>query len=183
MKILRNKNSVSNEQLPLLQLGWWRGAGGKGHIKFWKDLTETWDLIPGDTDRTIACVGDRQFRVVTDSFAGSSKFLPPAQFNIFTDGSKTNSGVGSGVAVYKHTDLIHEEPFQLSRTCTVFQAEVNAVRQAADFLIRNQSVLGVSYVKIHCDSQVALLALNSREVRSTLVKDTIDALNRLALVC
>ena len=74
-------------------------ASRKGHIKFWRDLAEAWELTSEDTDRTTVCVGARLFRVVTDSFSGESKFLTPAQFNIFTDGSKTSNGIGSGIAI------------------------------------------------------------------------------------
>ena len=38
----------------------------------------------------------------------------------------------------------------------------------------------VSYIKILCDSQAAILALDSKDIRSHAVKQTIDALNAVA---
>jgi len=44
--------------------------------------------------------------------------------NIYTDGSKTERGSGTGVAIYENRELIHTESHKLSNEAIVYQAEL-----------------------------------------------------------
>ena len=46
-------------------------------------------------------------------------------------------------------------------------------------MLNNFKVRRVTYVKIHCDSRAALMAINSRDITSRVVYDAIQALNEL----
>ena len=62
---------------------------------------------------------------------------------------------------------------------TVFQAEIIAINEACKkFIDTRQS--NMQYIKIFSDSQATILALNNNTVTSSLVKQTIITLNRLA---
>ena len=65
-------------------------------------------------------------------------------------------------------------------TATVSQAEITAIYQAMLQLIQLSRTQTLSYVKIFCDSQAAILALDSKEVKSKTVQRTIEALNAVA---
>ena len=71
----------------------------------------------------------------------------------------------------------HRDRFYLGRLSTVFQAEVNAIREAADYLLPtgDQRLMVTFYV----DSQAAILALDSNLVKSRVVWDCIESLNAL----
>ena len=80
-------------------------------------------------------------------------------FTAFTDGSRTDDGVGAGFAIYhgKQTEL--RDKVCLPDTATVFQAEIVAIKEAT------QAILGFAeeykYVKFYVGSQGALSALES----------------------
>jgi ribonuclease HI len=98
----------------------------------------------------------------------------------FTDGSKTSEGVGSGVvinATIGGETINHEESYHLNEHCTVFQAEVHAVGQAATYLLEKE-VKGQS-ILINCDSQSAIRAINSTIIRNHTILETSRKLNAL----
>ena len=64
----------------------------------------------------------------------------------------------------------------MGRFATVFQAEVYAIYQAASNLIGLEG----QCITIYSDSRAALLALNSKEVKSMQVQNTIGSLNELS---
>ena len=90
--------------------------------------------------------------------------IKPAEYNIFTDGSKTEDGVGSGFVVYCKAERLHVESISLPDNTTVFQAEIIAIYKAMLFMIRHCSTNKVSYLKILCDSQAAILALDDKDI-------------------
>ena len=106
--------------------------------------------------------------------------VKPSEYTVYTDGSKTDNGTGAGFVIYKKRERIHTNSFSLPNTATVFQAEIIAIYQAMLQLIRISTTQKISYVKILCDSQAAILALDARVIRSNTVQKTIDALNAVA---
>lgn len=101
---------------------------------------------------------------------------PPIQAEIawYTDGSKTNDGVGAGIYGTKPKTRIS---LSLGKHATVFQAEVAAIHTGATELIR-QEFVGKT-IAIYSDSQAAIKAVNSMQVDSRLVWDCLEALNEL----
>lgn len=93
----------------------------------------------------------------------------------YTDGSKTEKSTGVGVA---NMETGYALSINLGRFATVFQAEITAITVCAQEMVRR------SYhdkkIQIITDSQAALSALNSVEIRSKAVKGCVDSLTRLA---
>ena len=56
------------------------------------------------------------------------------------------------------------------------------MQRAAEFAKNNRAQFECSYIKIFCDSQAAIKAVNAREIRSRAVLEAIGALNELASV-
>ena len=131
-----------------------------------------------DDDRCNSINWNKGYHVILSSFTSNRVTIKPSEYTIYTDGSKTENGVGAGFAIYKKRERIHTDSFSLPNTSTVFQAEIVAIYQ----LIRLSRTQTISYVKISCNSQAAILALNSKEVKSNTVQQTIDALNAVAEV-
>lgn len=65
--------------------------------------------------------------------------------------------------------------FRLSDFCSVLQAEIAAIKEAVDLLLK--SVTSVREVRIHWDSQAAIRALNAIVVRSKLVGECLTPLS------
>jgi len=92
-----------------------------------------------------------------------------------TDGSRANSGAGSGIFGLRPNRSFS---FPLGKLATVFQTEIYAILQCACENVRraykNKRIL------IFSDSQAALKALSGPKVTSGLVAECLDALSELA---
>ena len=67
----------------------------------------------------------------------------------------------------------------MSENTTVFMAEIEAIKRSVEYVINSNLLPDMKFLKIYVDSQAALLALNSVEIGSTQVKETIISLNQL----
>ena len=97
--------------------------------------------------------------------------------NIFTDGSKSDNGVGSAFVAFHRGTLFHRQMFKLPNHCTVFQAELLAIHEA---LLFARSISQGRTVRIYSDSLSSLMAINDRNSKSELVlliQDTIKGWN------
>ena len=77
---------------------------------------------------------------------------------------------------------IHTESFNLNRESTVFQAEIEAIFQATQYLIAHTHDLGIQFVKILSDSQAAIKALSNRRIRSKGVLKTLESMEGAASI-
>ena len=91
--------------------------------------------------------------------------------SFLTDMSKLGGKGGVGIFC---KELYVNLSFRLTEHCSVFQAEVAAIKVAKDLLL--QSTVSFSEVSIHSDSRAAILALSSLTVRSKLVKKCLFSL-------
>jgi ribonuclease HI len=55
-----------------------------------------------------------------------------AEVTVYTDGSKTEQHVRSGMVAVKDSREIHTDTQRLNNECTVFQAELCGIRMAID---------------------------------------------------
>jgi ribonuclease HI len=155
-----------------------QGRHGVSHLTYWEQAITKLDINPGAADICDDKLWDKSYKVNLDSLDGHKKHRKPSEYTIFTDGSKTSYGVGSGFVIYHKKEVIIYESIKLPDYATVFQAEVLAVREAAKFIrVHTQA----KHIKILTDSQAGLLALASPEVSSILVWETAQELETLAL--
>ncbi|XP_023238795.1 uncharacterized protein LOC111637519 [Centruroides sculpturatus] len=82
-----------------------------------------------------------------------------ADIQIFTDGSKTNSNVGSSYVVYRDNVETASGQFKLGAGCTAFQAEMYAIKMAIAWSDSNYTNTKVSIIS---DSQSSIALLNSQ---------------------
>ena len=151
----------------------------KSHLRFLWDRAGCWDIDDRNVDDVREVAPARKYRVVTDSFSGGRKYLNPSQVNIFSDGSRTDEGVGSGFTIQKYGKEIIADELKLGDDCTVFQAEVFAIFEAIRRLLLHE-MEGLKFVKIFSDSAAALYSLRKRKCKSKVVLYTMKILNRLA---
>ena len=153
------------------------------HRRHWEEIFRTWNIPLGEDDHCNDPAGNKNFVVCTDSFSGEAKFRKHTQLNVYTDGSKIDNKVGWGLVAYKHQEHTGSKNGALPPTSTVFQAEIEAIRQCGRYLRNTDLGEALRYVKIFVDSQAALLALNSMTITSKKVAETIRELNLLAHQC
>jgi ribonuclease HI len=88
-----------------------------------------------------------------------------SQIQVFTDGSKSNSGVGSAFCVYSNSLVIKKCKFKLTKYCTVFQSECYALKEAIKYF----NTTDYSTATFQTDSQSVLSAINQRSSNTKLV--------------
>jgi hypothetical protein len=93
----------------------------------------------------------------------------------FTDGSRADSGTGSGICGLRPNSSFS---LPLGKFATVFQTEIYAILQCACENIR--WAYKHKWILIFSDSQAALKALRSPKVTSRLVVECLNALSELA---
>ena len=97
----------------------------------------------------------------------------------YTDGSRTDSGVGAGFLTTTNNsphNIINHSSFKLPDFCSVFQAEVTAIKEVTTTLQHNRS----KTIVIWTDSLSTLQALSSKLSRSKTVIHCHEALDELA---
>ena len=99
--------------------------------------------------------------------------------NIFTDGSKLETGDVGAAFVVMHPDGRQEEHrFKLHTSCTVFQAELLALEKAVTWIVNTAT----SDVTIFSDSESSLRSLEDRSCKLPLVASIHQMLNALTLI-
>jgi len=147
-----------------------------GLLSIWKNVSDP--ILDMWSDYTILVYYfSRIFSIAIDWDFWRNKDLvfPEDALVWFTDGSRANSGTGSGIFGLRPNRSFS---FPLGKFATVFQTEIYAITQCACVNIRraykNKRIL------IFSDSQAALNALSSPKVTSALVAERLDALSALA---
>ena len=84
----------------------------------------------------------------------------PGIFNVFTDGSKTDSGTGAAYMMKSH-ELQEQDYIHLGEHATVFQAEITAINMAT-LTILDAGTTNHS-INYHIDSQGAIKSLHKYE--------------------
>ena len=96
-----------------------------------------------DDDRYDITIQNRYTKINTGSFDGRSKHIQRAETTIYTDGSKTEYGVGAGFVIYHKNKRIHAESIHMPSTSTVFQAEIEAISHACQYALANLQNLDI----------------------------------------
>jgi hypothetical protein len=98
--------------------------------------------------------------------------LTEHSIHIFTDGSKHEHGVGSGVAIYIMSKLTYQIKHKLHNRCSNNQAEQTAIIKALHALetikLSNNTP---PTVKIFADSKITLSALKTPQNRTHLIEE------------
>ena len=123
--------------------------------------------------------GKKTYNVNPESLKGGKKHLRHSEFTIYTDGSKKEEGTGGGFVVYHYNKITQSYSFKMQDHATVYQAELEAIYQACNYMDDNHNSLKPRYVKILTDSQATLKSLNSIDFKSSIALKTAEALENL----
>ena len=149
------------------------------HLIFFKITDAQATGTRQDTETIAENIKDKNYWVTINNKKG--KTIPiPSQINVYTDGSKTKQGAGSGYVILSGKDrLLNTQSINLKGEASIFQAELISIQEAAKYLYKQEDTQGL-YIKFFSDSQAALQALKSNKCKAQTVKDTHDALYSLA---
>jgi ribonuclease HI len=159
----------------------WDGINKKrknrlGHLKYWERACESY-LLNETYDHSDERV-ERKFNVNLESLNGAKKYQTLSNVNVYTDGSKIEGHTGAGFQIYKGKEEIGHDSFKLPDWCTVFQAEILAIKESCDRIYAEQ--WHHNYIKLFCDSQAAILAINDPTNRQKTVLEARKSLNAVA---
>jgi ribonuclease HI len=118
---------------------------------------------------------------LTDSHTNSN-------LNIYTDGSKSDDGVGAAFVVYHNKTLLFQNSLKLNPEATVFQAEIQAIHEALTWLesfqnsspIINQIISHPQNISIFSDSQASLKAITKFKQQNPAVQTIQNKLHLLS---
>ena len=143
--------------------------------ELWEEL-----LIPKQhpRDKVPKVIQDKKYTCKIDLEDSIIKEDDPNTITVYTDGSKnTTKNVGLG-AHSEHTGITISE--NLPEHCTVFQAEVMAVKRAAEEL--NHKKIEGKTIHIRSDSTACIRALDRRTTNSLTVQNCNKELNKLGSI-
>ncbi|KAJ4448236.1 hypothetical protein ANN_10250 [Periplaneta americana] len=96
-------------------------------------------------------------------------------YEIYTDGSKSERGVGAGVAIFHSNELIQQLRFRLDNKCSNNQAEQLAIMKALDNIKRLRTIgerpLDERRIAIYTDSKITLDSLRNGSNHNNLIED------------
>ncbi|XP_015793894.1 uncharacterized protein LOC107370415 [Tetranychus urticae] len=92
-----------------------------------------------------------------------------ATYNAYTDGSKMDEETGAAYAVFKEGILIKERKLKLARYCSVYQAEMLAIRECLVFL--EKITKPGERATIHTDSQSAIMTIKQRKCKDQMANE------------
>ncbi len=115
-------------------------------------------------------VWNRLFSIIEECFSKGGP-MKTIDIDICTDGAFTDTSAGGAVAAVKKEGLIIvEEAFYLGQNSSAYQAEVLAIRSAAELIQLRWPEYGV--VTLYSACQAALQAVGQNFVKTHLVLDT-----------
>ncbi|XP_067118873.1 uncharacterized protein [Centruroides vittatus] len=103
----------------------------------------------------------------------------PGGHLIYTDGSKSEVGVGSAFVVMENNHYVYQARYRLANHCTINQAESYAIFRALSWIKDNRTQQNITKATILSDSRVALLQLRGLNVKLTIIKYSINILKTL----
>ena len=78
----------------------WESQQIIAHLGYWHNLKLNDHSLLQDDDRCSEVEWFKQYSVNLNSFDGQKKHLSPSEITVYTDGSKTENGVGCGYVVF-----------------------------------------------------------------------------------
>ena len=130
---------------------------------------------------------DRNFKTVIpgenineyrESLAETIEQTPPHCITCYTDGSKLESRCGAGYVITTNNNntIIGEASYRLPDYCSVYQAELTAIREACNFIKEETN----KHIIIWTDSLSSLMAIRSNNIRSKTVFNCLTAIRNIA---
>jgi len=90
------------------------------------------------------------------------------KIQIFTDGSKSEQGVGAGIAIYMSGSLIKNLRYRLDSKCTNNQAEKLAILRSLEYVEKLQT--SEKEATVYTDSQTTLDSLKNIKIHTSLIE-------------
>ena len=147
------------------------------HRRYWQYVTHDTGITNAEADNDDCCVMKPELKFVLDasSFVDMSNCQKHVNCNVYTDGSKLRDSVGAGIFIMRDDSTISAK-IRLPDYATVYQAEVMAIKTAADIL---STMTDLTTVKFFVDSQAALRTFQADFIKSRTALQMISALNRV----
>ena len=179
LHILKEGLSTYLRLLPSLDIQWSGVYPNRtfsvSHRRYWKYIAHDTGITDSQADNDDCCVLKPELKFVlnANSFVDMASCQGSVDCNVYTDGSKIKDAVGAGVFLVRGNTTISAK-LRLPDFATVYQAEVMAIKAAADIL---QSIPDLTTVKFFVDSQAALRTLQADYIKSRTALKMIESLN------
>ena len=148
------------------------------HRRYWDWIAQDTGVFGYGADVDDCCVmkPTTQFTLDTSSFVDMENSQKQLDCNVYTDGSKLDDQVGSGVYIIRQGHNLAKHCVRIPDCSTVYQAEMMAIKEAALLL---QGIPDLTSIKFYVDSQAALRTFQADFIKSKLALQTIEELNKV----
>lgn len=157
---------AGNSALRLLCLGHFKEGSRRGHRSIVGRINVCNTRNSDYTLKELSFGSVHETELPARELWASNQVIREGELQVYTDGSKTSQGTGSGVFIEEMETRIS---CRLDDECTVFQAEVYALKLAAEHL-KETNVTGRN-ISLYVDSQAAIRAIETDVVKSNVVKE------------
>ncbi|XP_023240498.1 uncharacterized protein LOC111638950 [Centruroides sculpturatus] len=99
--------------------------------------------------------------------------------SIFTDGSKSELGVGCAFTVYKGTQCLYQRCKKLAPHCTINHAESLAILEAITWITNNHNTVNQHNYQIFSDSRVGIHQIAKCNTNLPIIRDTVNSIRAL----
>lgn len=94
------------------------------------------------------------------------------KYKVYTDGSKTEVGTGGAFAIWTDEIRTHARLYRLENKCSVFQAEMLAIHQAATYILQEINLRDKPRIAIFSDSMSSILSIHNCNPNTALAINT-----------
>ncbi|XP_067118867.1 uncharacterized protein [Centruroides vittatus] len=98
---------------------------------------------------------------------------------LFTDGSKSDEGVGCAFVAMNANNTLHQARYRLADHCTANQAESYAIYKALSWIKDKRLSLNIKSVTVLSDSRVALQQIKKMNTKLNIINSTVKILLEL----
>jgi ribonuclease HI len=95
----------------------------------------------------------------------------PSPVNIYTEGSKSEQGVGAGIAIKRSETPTVKLMYRMDIRCSNNQAEAFAILKALEYIQTTQTNEEDKAVTVHTDSTTTLDSLNNTKIHTFLTEE------------
>jgi ribonuclease HI len=167
IKIAKAYRTVSNYALCII------AGSTPNHVKI-KDTSELYEIVRVNRNKNLPINQDKlpkqwvhpAARIITTD----SETDDPTPINIYTDGSKSEQGVGSGIAIKRSEIPTVKQMYRIEVMCSNNHEEAFALLKALEYIQTTQINEENKVVTVHTDS-MTLDSLNNTNIHTFLIEE------------
>jgi ribonuclease HI len=144
-------------------------------------ITELYKIIRGNRHKNLQTDHDKLPKQRLHPAARIIATDDPTPINIYTNGSKSEQGVGAGIAIKQPGTPIVKLMYRMGTRCSNNQAEAFAILRALEYIQTTQTKEEDKTVKVYTGSMTTLDSLINTDIRTFLTEEIRQTVHELEI--